>query len=118
MPKGKKGSKKNNNIEPDICDDEHFDEDLRIVYIEYGLDCPIFKQQAQEFIKLLNESMVDMKLKIFENRPRNGSFEIKVARNCRLPVKQIWSGIEKEPREDKFPKDMNDLLKTIKTVLK
>lgn len=33
MPKGKGKGKKKVKVEPDFCDDEHFDEDLSVLYI-------------------------------------------------------------------------------------
>lgn len=117
MPKKKKGLKKRVKSESNIHSNENFDEDLRVVYIEYGLDCPKFKKKAKEFKQQLISAFPDMKLQIFENRPRDGAFEIKVARNCRLPVKEIWSGVDKEPRDEKFPPDTSDLINSIKSVL-
>lgn len=117
MPKGKGKGKKKVKVEPDFCDDEHFDEDLSVLYIEYSLDCPIFKEKAQEFYKELCEKLPDKNIKFIENQPRKGSFEVRFARNCRLPAKDLWSGLNKEPREEKFPQDMNEVLKTVKKIL-
>lgn len=114
---GKKGKKKNKK-DVDDCDPEHFDEDLKIVYVEYGLDSPIFKEKAHMFFKELTEKFPDEKFKFVENRPRNGSFEIKLARNCRLPAKKLWSGIEREPRLNKFPENFDKIYNDIKTMLK
>lgn len=91
---------------------------LMRIYIEYGLDSPHFKQKAQEFFAALTEKFPEQKFKLVENRPRNGSFEIKIARNCRLPAKEFWSGIQREPREDKLPVDLDDILKGVRNFLK
>lgn len=119
MPKKKgKGGGKKKKAEPQFCDPENFDEDLKIVYVEYGLDCPIFKEKAQQFFTELTEKFPDEKFKLVENRPRDGTFEIKLARNCRLPAHGIWSGSEREPRDAKFPESYDEILKEVKKLLK
>lgn len=118
MPKSSKKGSKKAKTEANICDDKNFDEELRIVYIEYSSECPVFKEKAHACFKRITEAFPLMKFKLFENLPRNGSFEVKVARNCRLPTKEVWSGIEKEPRDEKFPHDMEKLLKIVENILK
>lgn len=123
MPKGKgkkKGKKKVKKLEPDFCDDENFDEDLSVLYIDYSLECPLFKTRAQALYEKLCEHFPEKKIKFIENLPKKGSFEVRIARNCRLPCEMIWSGIDKEPREHKFPnddQDLNSILNKVKEVL-
>lgn len=124
MPKGKKKGKRKGKkkvkVEPDFCDDEHFDEDLGVLYIEYSLECPLFKTRAQALYAKLCEQFPEKKIKLIENQPRKGSFEVRIARNCRLPCEVLWTGIEKEPRELKFPnddQDLNSILNKVKGVL-
>lgn len=117
--KGKKGKKKDK-VEPDFCDDKHFDEDLNVLYIDYSLECPLFKTRAQELYTKLCEHFPEKKIKFLENQPKKGSFEVQIARNCRLPAKLLWTGTDREPRESKFPnndQDLNSILEKVKNIL-
>lgn len=118
--KGKKGKKAAEALpkEPDIFDPEAFDESLKIVYVEYGMDCLEFKEKAQEIFQQLTVKFPDQNFKLVENRPRDGAFEIKMALNCRLPATELWSGIEREPRGEKFPDDLQPIFKNVEKLLK
>lgn len=122
MPKGKKKGRKTKKVkvEPDFCDEQNFDEDLSVLYIEYSLECPIFKERAQALFEKLCVQFPEKKIKLVENQPRKGSFEVRIARNCRLPSENLWTGIEKEPRELKFPnsdEDFSSIFTSVKRVL-
>lgn len=118
--KGKRKGKKKDKAEPDFCDDEHFDEDLNVLYIDYSLECPLFKTKAHSLYTILCQQFPERKIKFVENQPKKGSFEVRIARNCRLPCDLLWTGIDREPRELKFPnddQDLNSILDKVKTVL-
>uniref|UniRef100_A0A182FQQ5 Uncharacterized protein n=1 Tax=Anopheles albimanus TaxID=7167 RepID=A0A182FQQ5_ANOAL len=112
MPKAKgKGKKKKKPIDPNLlyCDDQHFDETLAIVRIEHCLRCPIYQEMAQRIFDRICQQFPDTSFKLIRNEfdkmePREGSFEVSIARNCRVPDHTIWSGLPRgPPRREKFP---------------
>lgn len=129
--KPKNHKKKKTQKAVNFCDDENFDESLKIIKIEYCLQCPIFKEKSLEvfediiskypnhYFKLLtNENEENFQ----ENPPKSGSFEIYFAKNCREKFQLVWSGLQRgPPRREKFPvqSDYEDyIIKTINAILK
>lgn len=127
-PKNSKKSKKPKKVEVEIdwADDEHFDENLAMVYIEFDAMCYIFQQQVDLFLEklvarfpnLLFQPILNRKSRLSESGPRSGSFEITIAQNARAAEKKLWSGIEKgPPRREKFSNDYNECWLTVKKIL-
>lgn len=113
-------------VEIDWADDEHFDENLAMVYIEYDAMCYIFQEQVDLFMGKLTARfpnlkflpMLNNKLRLGEAGPRSGSFEIYIAQNARAPVKKLWSGIDKgPPRREKFSNEYEECWPTVQKIL-
>lgn len=123
-PKAKKTKKVE--VEIDYADDEHFDENLAMVYIEYDAMCYIFKEQVDRFLETVIARfpnlkflpMLNKKSRLGEAGPRSGSFEISIAQNARAAEKKLWSGIDKgPPRREKFSSDYEECWRTVQQIL-
>lgn len=123
-PKVKKNKKEV--IEIDWADDEHFDEDLAMLYIEYDAMCYIFQEQVDFFLGKLTARfpnlkflpMLNKKALLGEAGPRSGSFEISIAQNARASAKNLWSGIDKgPPRREKFSNNYDECWPTVQKIL-
>lgn len=113
-------------VEVDWADDEHFDENLAMIFIEYDAMCYIFQEQADLFLgKLIARfpnlkflPMLNKKARLGEAGPRSGSFEIYIAQNARAAEKKLWSGIDKgPPRREKFSNDYEECWPTVQKIL-
>jgi hypothetical protein len=118
--KGKKGKKAKNK---DYCADVNFNPELKVIFVEHGLECPIFREKADTIFAEIKSRFDGHQFILNCNNfdkatPKPGAFEIAVARNCRLEPKMLWSGLNKgPPRRDKFPTDMTDILNKISNVI-
>lgn len=131
LGKGKKvkiDKKKEAKKAPHFCDDDNFDENLKIIRIEHCIQCPVFAEKSLEVFEDLTKMLPNYSLKLMVNEhfdgilPKYGSFEIYFAKNCREKYQLIWSGLHRgPPRREKFP-DQSDydnyILKTINAILK
>lgn len=128
--KGSKRDKKQKKeiIEIDYADDEHFDEQLAFVYIEFDNKCYVFEEQFQKFMLQLKKEIEHQKFHVISNapsrltetdgQPRRGTFEIYFAPNARVKPKLVWTAIDLgPPRRNKFPEEYNDFVAQIKSIL-
>lgn len=92
-----------------FCDDQHFDENLSMIKIEHTLECPVFNEKAHEIFKYLT---VNEEIDGTVIEPREGTFEMSFAKNCRLTSHPIWSGIDKGN-----PPDLDELTRKIRKIL-
>lgn len=113
-------------VEIDWADDEHFNEYLAMVFIEYDAMCYIFQEQVDLFLgkliarfpNLIFKPMLNTKLRLGEAGPRSGSFEISIAQHARAAEKKLWSGIDKgPPRREKFSNDYEECWPTVQKIL-
>ena len=122
---GTKGPKKSKEQKKTLhfCDDKNFTDTQGVLKFEHCHECPIFNQKAQEIINFMTDHFPKQNFKFLCNEseldglkfePRFGAFEIWFAKNCRMPMHLLWSGIEKgPPRRDKFPITYDSMAKAI-----
>lgn len=133
-PKSKPNRGKNKNkkkveevVHIDLADDEHFDDQLAIVYIEHCTGCYVYREQAQRFAQMLIERFPDQKFLMKINaresptnamEPRVGAFEIEIAKNARCAKERLWTGINVEPpRKYKFSDDYETVWPVVQSIL-
>lgn len=114
-PKRNKSKKlKKKPVKIDWASDEHFDENLAMIYIEQCQQCFVFQQQTNIFFEKLTEQFPEQKFMLLinnvaslgEQAARIGAWEISLAKNARSKSELLWSGFEKgPPRREKFLND-------------
>jgi len=119
---------KNEQQQQHFCDDDNFDENLRVIKIEFCDKCGHFREQANKLFSNLREALPNIEIKLLANEseksnvrlePRREAFEVWFARNGRDKFHLIWTGIDKgPPRRAKFEIDIPDLVYKIKQLNK
>ena len=90
------------------------------VIIHHCTSWSVFKKRANEIFTALSQSIADADFELVlndEGKAKRGSFEIYIEKEDG-ERKQLWSGISKSPRKEKFPDVEKDLKQQVLKIIK